>query len=50
MGFTTRTRRTVVAALIALLLASGCVTQEPPGGEFVEDVGNDFQNEDYFNP
>ena len=50
MGFTIRNRRALAAALIALVLASGCVTQEPPGGEFVEDIGNDFQNEDYFNP
>jgi len=36
--------------VVAVVLATGCVTQDPPGTEFVEDVGNDFQNEDYFNP
>jgi len=45
-----RIRRGFAAALIALALATGCVTQEPPGSQYVEDVGNDFQNEDYFNP
>ena len=46
----TRMRRAVALALISLVLASGCVTQEPPGSNYVEDVGNDFQNEDYLNP
>jgi hypothetical protein len=45
-------RRAVAAALIALTLvvASGCVTQDPPGSEFVEDVQTDFEQGDYFNP
>jgi hypothetical protein len=45
-----RMRRAVAAAVIVMVVASGCVTQKAPGSDYVEDVGNDFQNNDYFNP
>lgn len=40
----------LAVSAVALVLASGCVTQEPPTNQFVEDVQNDFETEDYFNP
>ena len=43
-------KRIVAVALITLAAATGCVTQEPPGQEFTEDLGNDFETEDYLNP
>ena len=43
-------RRALAASLVALVLASGCVTQDPPGTEYVEDLQSDFETEDYFNP
>jgi hypothetical protein len=45
-----RLRRAVAVAMAALVLASGCVTQEPPGSDYVEDLQSDFETEDYFNP
>jgi hypothetical protein len=45
-----RPRRAVAVAMVALALASGCVTQEPPGSDYVEDLQSDFETEDYFNP
>jgi hypothetical protein len=42
--------RAVAVAMAALVLASGCVTQEPPGSDYVEDLQSDFETEDYFNP
>ena len=44
-----RIARLLAAALIAVAAATGCVT-EPPGNDFVENVNNDFQENDYFNP
>ncbi len=43
--------KAVVAVLVVALagLLSSCVT-EPPGNDFVNDVNNDFQENDYFNP
>jgi hypothetical protein len=45
-----RLRRTLAVSLVALVVASGCVTQEPPGNDFVEDLQSDFENEQYFDP
>jgi hypothetical protein len=50
MGTSRRIRRIVAAALLALVVASGCVTQRPPGSDYVNDVNQDFKNQDYFNP
>ena len=43
-------RRAVAVSLIALVVASGCVTQDPPGRDYVEDLQNDFETEHYFDP
>ena len=43
-------RRTLAASLVALVVASGCIAQDPPGKDFTEDLQQDFENEDYFNP
>ncbi len=43
-------RRLVAAALIALAVSTGCIAQDPPGKDFTEDLQQDFENEDYFNP
>ena len=43
-------RRAVAVSLIALVVASGCVTQDPPGRDYVEDLQNDFETENYFDP
>jgi hypothetical protein len=39
-----------VLLIVLAALLSGCIAQDPPGSDFVNDVNNDFQNEDYFNP
>lgn len=43
-------RRLVGVALIALAVSTGCIAQDPPGKDFTEDLQQDFENEDYFNP
>ena len=43
-------RRAVAVSLIALVVASGCVTQDPPGRDYVEDLQSDFETEHYFDP
>ena len=43
-------RRAVAVSLIALVVASGCVTQDPPGRDYVEDLQSDFETENYFDP
>ena len=43
-------RRFVGVALIALAVSTGCIAQNPPGKDFTEDLQQDFENEDYFNP
>ncbi len=43
-------RRAVTVSLIALVVASGCVTQDPPGRDYVEDLQSDFETEKYFDP
>ena len=43
-------RRALAASLVALVVASGCVAQDPPGSDYVEDLQSDFETEDYFNP
>ncbi|GMQ85207.1 MAG: hypothetical protein BMS9Abin07_0772 [Acidimicrobiia bacterium] len=43
-------RRAVAVSLVALVLASSCVTQNPPGKDYVEDLQTDFTTQDYFNP
>ena len=43
-------RRTLAASLVALVVASGCVTQKPPGQDYVEDLQSEFENEQYFDP
>ena len=43
-------RRAVAVSLIALVVASGCATQDPPGKDYVEDLQSDFETENYFDP
>ena len=43
-------RRAVTVSLVALVVASGCVTQDPPGRDYVEDLQSDFETENYFDP
>ncbi|MCZ6461438.1 MAG: hypothetical protein O6705_04285 [Actinobacteria bacterium] len=43
-------RRAVAVSLIAVVVASGCVTQDPPGRDYVEDLQSDFETENYFDP
>ncbi len=43
-------RRAVAVSLIALVVASGCATQDPPGKHYVEDLQSDFETENYFDP
>ncbi len=45
-----RARRLIGLVLAALVLAAGCVTQEPPTNSFVNDVQNDFDTNNYFDP
>ncbi len=43
-------RRAVAVSLIALAVASGCATQDPPGKDYLEDLQSDFETENYFDP
>ena len=43
-------RRAVAVSLVALVVASGCVSQDPPGRDYVEDLQSDFETEHYFDP
>ena len=45
-----RMRRAVAVSLIALVVASGCVAQDPPGRDYVGDLQKDFETENYFDP
>jgi hypothetical protein len=40
----------VAVSLIAVMVAYGCVTQDPPGRDYVEDLRSDFETESYFDP
>ena len=43
-------RQTIAAVVLALAVLTGCIAEDPPGKEFTEDLQNDFETEDYFNP